>query len=362
MTDSTVSANYADSKHVCYPALAQRIPMDPSMRFLFIVSLFACLTNLPLAAQVESDANQFGSTTTSSTSSDKYLDCSGCNVQLIKDVELPALESGQIKELRVKPGDTVNPGEVLVVLDDELARLAREESQKRLQIANERAMDETEINTARKRYQLAFTEHQKSEKLSRSGSVSPHEANRAKYSMEVSELEYHAAVKQRDLARTEAAVEQVRLNAAVASVQRHQIKSPIDGSVSVVEIVREAGEWVTAGDPIMRLALMERLRVPAIIQGELYDQHEIANRPVTVTLTRARGRQVEFTGKIVYAEIERKPGNIYRVWAEVENRLVEESTKHWMLQPGCVVNMRIHLEDPPLQSASVEGDPQIIQN
>jgi multidrug resistance efflux pump len=217
----------------------------------------------------------------------------------------------------------------------------------------------TEVDTAYKRYQLAHTEFSKSAKLSQNGSVSAHSHNRTKYSMEVAQLEYHAAQKARELAATEAAVEQVRVQAAQASIARHIVKSPIVGVV--VEQKREEGEWVTAGDTIMRLARMDRLRVPAIVEGDDYDPHEIANRPVTVTLTLARGREVEFTGKIVFAGIEKRLGNKYMVWAEVDNRMVD-GTNHWMLQPGCVVDMRIHLQDAPLQSASAGNTTQSRKN
>ena len=331
--------------------------MKPSL----LVTLFATVATVSISfAQMETDTNQFGSQATSSTSSDKYLELSGCNVQLMQDVELPALESGQIKKMGVKPGGAVSVGDILVRLDDERAQLALQESSMRYKLANDRATDMNEVNTAYKRYQLSYTEYAKSRKLSQSGSVSAHSANRAKYSMEVAQLEYQAANNTRKLAATEAAVERVRVQAANASINRHLIKSPIVGNI--VEFVRDEGEWVNVGDTIMRLARMDRLRVPAIVNGSHYDQQEIADRPVTITLTLARGRQVEFSGKIVSTEIERNLGNKYRAWAEIDNRLFEGSDKHWMLQPGCVVDMKIHLQDPPLQSAAVGSKRQTRKN
>lgn len=331
------------------------------MRLLLFVALLTSLSSgFSAYAQVDTDSNQFGSSATASTSSSSYYDVRNCNVRLIGDLEVPALETGQIKKLYVKPGHAVNPQDALVQMDDQRSRLAEEEALKRHQIANERATDMTEINTAYKRYQLSASEYSKSAMLSRKGSVSAHAANRARFSMEVAQLEYQGAQKARELAATEAAVEMVRVKTARASIDRHNIKSPVNGSV--VEVTREEGEWVTAGDTIMRIARMDRLKVHAIIEGNRYDPHEIDGRPVTVSLILARNQQVEFTGKVVLAEIERQQGNLYRAWAEVDNKMFEGSNGHWMLQPGNVVSMRIHLEDEPLQSASAEEPSGTLQN
>lgn len=101
----------------------------------------------------------------------------------------------------------------------------------------------------------------------------------------------------------------------------------------------------------MRIARMDRLRIPGIVEGDQYEPHEIANRPVTVTLELARGREVEFTGQIVFAGVEKRIGNKFMVWAEVDNRTHADSQDHWMLQPGSVVRMRIHMDRPTVQSA-----------
>ena len=337
-------------------------PTESGMRLSLFIALLASLFTVSAAyAQVGNDSSQFGSSpATASTSSSRYYDHERCTVQLIGDLEVPALETGPIKKILVKQGQAVNSQDVLVQLDDNRSRLAEEEAMMRHQVARERATDMTEMNTASKRYQLSAAEYSKSAKLRQSGSVSGHAANRARYSMEVAQLEYQGASNARKMAAGDARVEMVRVKASRASIERHKIKSPVIGNV--VEIMREEGEWVTAGDTIMRIARMDRLKVPAFIDGKLYDTHEIDGRPVTVTLKLARDREVEFSGKVVHAEIERRQGNLYRVWAEIDNKMFDGNTGHWMLQPSSVVSMRIHLEDPPLQSASIAEQGGMLQN
>ncbi len=311
---------------------------------LQLASLFLVLAAMSTAAAQPNTASEPFPSDSADT-----LRLQECTAHLIEDIDLPALESGQIKEMNVKPGSSVKKEQSVAQMNDQRAKRAFEEATLRFQIADERANDSTEIETAYKRYQLAWIEHTKSEKLRRSGSVSEHEANRAKFSAEVAQLEYEGAKKARDLAAKEAAAEMVTVKASEDSIARHQITSPIDGQV--FEVFREAGEWVTAGETVMRIARMDRLRVIGIVKGIAHDPHEIADRPVTVTLELARGRQVELTGKVVFVDFERRSGDQYLVRAEVDNRAEEGSADHWALQPGAKVGMQIHLGQPPVQSA-----------
>ncbi|MEM9409653.1 MAG: biotin/lipoyl-binding protein, partial [Planctomycetota bacterium] len=124
---------------------------------------------------------------TSLTSSDS-LDLEQCTAILIEDIDLPALESGQIKEVFVKPGDYVQEGAVIAQMDDSRSQHAMNDAQLRLDIANERANDDTEVEAAQKRYRLAWDENKKMAQLRRSGSKSEYEAERARVSAELANL------------------------------------------------------------------------------------------------------------------------------------------------------------------------------
>lgn len=301
-----------------------------------------------LPAAITSAQADFRSDSDSGSSGSELM-LRDCTVHLIEDIDLPALESGQLSEMLVKPGDSVEKGARIAQMNDQRSRRAFDEATLRFEIADERANDVTEVNTAYKRYQLAYVEHTKSEKLRRSGSVSAHEANRARFSAEVAQLEYEGAKKARDLAATEAAAEMVTVKASEDSIARHRIIAPINGHV--FEVFKEAGEWVTAGETVMRIARMDRLRITGIVEGVDYDPHEIADRPVNVTLELARGRRVEFTGKVVFVGLEKFGTGKYLVWAEVDNRTEPTGRSHWMLQPGAEVDMQIQLGQPAVQSA-----------
>lgn len=322
--------------------------MKPSLTFSIVLISFAATTAL-LAQQQDFQ----GSSSSSSSSSDN-ISLRECNVTLIQDIELPALESGQLTEILVKPGDMVKKNQKVAQMDDKRSRRAHDEASFRHQIANNRATDKTEVATAYKRAELAYAEHAKMRKLRRTGSMSEQQAERAKVSAEIAQLELQGAKKAKSLAGIEASAEMVTVQASQDSIDRHSLESPINGVV--YEVARDGGEWVTAGEPVMRIAQMDRLRIIGFINGNNYTSGEIENCEVTAEVRLPTGTE-QFKGRVVYVEGRRSIKNEFRIWAEVDNRPNGPSGANWVLQPGNIVNMDIHLRQKPVQAASNTGGP-----
>ena len=131
------------------------------------------------------------------------------------------------------------------------------------------------------------------------------------------ELSIEKATKDMDVAALQAGVSQAELDAAVGRLARRQIVAPLDAIV--VELKPHEGEWVQAGDPIMRLVRLDLLRVEGLLNAKNYRPSEIQDRPVQVVVTLAHGQTETFSGKIVFV----KPmieGRKFLVRAEVQNR------------------------------------------
>ena len=124
--------------------------------------------------------------------------------------------------------------------------------------------------------------------------------------------------------------------AAQDGIERRRITAPIDGIVE--EVFRHKGEWVQAGDPVMRLMRMDRLRVQGFLNAREFGPEIIGNRPVRVDVELSGGRRETFRGRIVFVSARIQAGGQYRVWAEVENR---QSASQWVLRPGMAATMTI---------------------
>ena len=105
----------------------------------------------------------------------------------------------------------------------------------------------------------------------------------------------------------------------------------------VAQLTQHVGQWVQAGEPVLRLVRMDRLRVIGSLDAKKYRPSEIQDCDVKVVAELPRlGRQT-FDGKVVYV----RPvivGGTLQVRAEVQNR---KENGIWILNPGMTVEMTI---------------------
>ena len=267
-----------------------------------------------------------------------------CVVQLVTDIDIPAQETGLLTEILVKENQAVELGQKLGQIDDRMSQRAFEQASLKHELATKRASDNSEINSAKRKKLLTASEYETNLNLYRKGSKTKQEAQRSLYSKQISEYEFDAAVMAKELANVESKAEMVNKKAALDSIERHKIKSPINGNV--FKIYKETGEWVQAGEKIMRVAPLRKLRVHGTVSAKNWDPREIDGKPVTVSVSLARNRIESFSGQIVQTELEQRGNNLYLVIAEIENRL-EPNSNHWILQPLSRVEMTIHVNTPP---------------
>ena len=137
-------------------------------------------------------------------------------------------------------GERVKAGETLARLDDTTPRLK---------------VSEYEAEVAREQARLKFLE-QEARRLARLAQ----ENNAARTRLEQTESE-------RDVARSELAAAEARLSEAREQLRRSTVPAPFVGVVA--ERARRAGEWVGAGDEILRLVDTQRLEVVAFVPMNL---------------------------------------------------------------------------------------------
>lgn len=300
-------------------------------------------TRFPVAS---SRSAQSTSTNSSSSSSQKSVDLDTCIVSFIEDVELPAQESGVLRSMLVKEGDSFNSNQNIAQIDDQLYRQMLLQAQMQRDMAMKRATDMTSIRAGRYKVKLASSEADKARKLLAKGSKSESEYKRARYSQQVAQEELIAAENEREMAGQEARLEEAKVEEVKVRIRRHAIQTNFDGYV--IKKFRDAGEWVQAGEKVLQVARMDRLYVQGNISSKNFNPFEVADKPVTVTLQLARGQETTFKGKIVSIGLEKQGGgDLVMVKAEVDNRLEGSS---WTLLPGSKVKMRIHLDEQPAAS------------
>lgn len=319
-------------------------------RFVRIVACAVLVLSVaPLGAQDRTSRLLVAGDSRDTLPSDTSCHVNLCRVLTIDDVEVPALEEGQLVAVYVKDGDFVQKGAVLALVDDQQARLEKVAAEKQMEAARLRADSDIDVRFAEASLDVADAELQQGLELNavRPNAISASEIRRRQLAKYRAELEVQKSRLDLKVAKMNVEVSRASLDLAEEKIRRRRIVSPIDGIVMPIyrgaedQRVCQVGHWVRAGEPVLRVIRMDRLHVEGLVSADDYSPADIDGRPVTVHAQLARGRQVDFRGQVVFVSPIVDKRNQYRVRAEVENRTEQGQ---WLLRPGTTASMTIHLK------------------
>lgn len=180
-----------------------------------------------------------------------------------RKARLSARTSGLIRKIHVDAGDFVRSGDLLLELDDNLAKIALE----RVTVAREQA--EHELAEARRLETEA-------KNLAKTGAFAKSEAQSRETALKVGIT---------GLRGTEALESEQK-----SIVERHRLPAPFDGVISGK--LAEEGEWVQTGNPVLELVETGSLRLDIQAPQEIFAKLA-ASPSVTVKLDAFPGRTLD---------------------------------------------------------------------
>ncbi len=268
-----------------------------------------------------------------------------CVVRFAEELNVPSTESGLIAELSVGTGDAIQWGDPIARLDDRALRIRSRAATLRLNSAMQQSGDDLEIRYA----ETALAEAQAEWEASRSiykdaaGAVPLTTIRRLKLSVERADLEVARAKKAADLAKTEVDLRAADLSVIDDTLRRLQLQSPLAGVV--LQVFRQRGEWITAGEPVARVARLDRLDVHALLSEDQLAPQACRDRAVAVCWTDpVTNVEHRLRGRVTAVQPQRLPGARYRIQASVANERSEDGNdgKDWKLHPGTEVRMFVY--------------------
>lgn len=260
-----------------------------------------------------------------------------CLVSVIDDVKVPAQEAGVLTSIEVKEGVLVKRDAQLGQISDVQAKLQKRAAEAEMQVAKIKAEDDVNERYAEASFKVADQEVKRHEDANKVRNVtSPSEMAKLRLQAEQARLQIQKAKNERNIAAAETLAAQAKVELADEQIRRRQIVAPVDGEV--VEILVRAGEWVEPGNPVFRVVGMQKLRVEGFANFKKLDPTQINNRAVVVRVELSNGRVETFSGKIVFVNPLVLAGDMYRVWAEVENKV---ENNQFLLRPGIEATMEI---------------------
>ena len=272
-----------------------------------------------------------------------------CLISLVEEAQVPAREAGVLVELQIREGDVVSRGDLIARIDDSQPDFDRRKAVAEHAQAQAKAESDVDVRYAVAAEQVAKAEYDKANESNKRvpGSVTRVELDRLQLTWKRGELQIEQAEVERTLATMAVQSQEVDIAVAENAIDRRKILSPLDGVV--VRVFPHLGEWMQPGDPLARVVRTDRLRVEGFVDASRFDPDKVRDRPVTVKVTLADERMETFSGRIVFASPIVESGGEYLVWAEVENRQLEDGhPEEWMLRPGQTVQMTIHSQQNTL--------------
>lgn len=259
-------------------------------------------------------------------------------VSLIDEAEVAAEEPGKLVELKVKKGDFVQAGQELGKLDDEEAAERVEAAKYELDAAEEQAKNDIRVRAAEASAEVSKAEEAVAREIKRKspGAVTDSEIRKLELATLHSGLQIDLAKHEFRIAGITMHSKQSQLDAAEIQYQRRHFTAPIDGVV--VETMRHKGEWLTAGQPLLKIVRMDRLEIEGMIPADQFLPEEVAGRPATVNVTLTRDLVVPLAGEVTFVSPTVEDQGTFRITVEFNN---VKSNGHWVLRPGLSAEITI---------------------
>ena len=253
-----------------------------SVRFVTLLSAAPALLSAGLAAGAEYD----------------------CMIEARQNVEIRSPVEAVIESVKVRRGDLVSKGQVLVTLESGPERAA-------LALAQSRARMQGEIKSAEARVGIAEKKTRRAEELHKQNFTSAHARDEARAELELAVEELRRARDNQRLSELEAA-------RAAEVLALRTIRSPLDGVV--VEVLLKPGEFgaISFKDPILKLAEIHPLHVEVVLPVSVYGTVR-AGQSATVRPEAPVGGEYPTTVKLVDRVVDAASGT-FGVRLELPNR------------------------------------------
>jgi multidrug efflux pump subunit AcrA (membrane-fusion protein) len=265
-----------------------------------------------------------------------------CILFLADEAKVPAQEAGLIDKMFVTEGQEVKAGEQLVQIDDSIPKQQVAIAVAEFNAAKLQAENEVPKKYAEKSWDVAKAALRISLEANASvkKSVSEAEINKQDLECKQMELSIEKAMSDTKIAWKQTEVKRAQYDAAQTTLKHRKVLSPIDGTVRMVK--QHVGEWVQAGEPMVHVVRMNRLRVEGQLNtAEVSPSNVAVGAPVEVEVQLSRTRTKKLPGTVTFVDPLVVSGGEYTVRAEIENC---QENGRWLIHPGLNAKMTIHLK------------------
>lgn len=289
---------------------------------LIMALLPAVMVNMALAqdvqvtAQTAEKAKQLDSSSVKTQES--FVKLENALLKTIEATTISAEVSGRLSDWKVQEGHRVSQGQLLGKVNDRAALIQLQQVKTALDRARLKHNSDIELRLAESRTEVSKNELERAVAANtRIADTFPlKEVERLKLLHQTNLLEVERAEQDRQVGALDVIQAEDQFHAAEELVQRHQIKSPVDGVI--VSVRRRLGEWVEPGAEVLQIVNLDRLRIEGFVPAISSTEIEIgSSASVILTIGKEQLRR-DATVSFVGHEVNPATGQI-RVFLELPN-------------------------------------------
>lgn len=245
------------------------------------------------------------------------------NLFFVNDLSVPAQADGIITNLFVDEGSIVRKGELVYQLDPRLANAEIAVQTKELEQAKVKYEDKSDLEFSKSAQKVAIIEFQISNKLIATGAEDEMANRRKELEAEKARLQVVVSEIKKIDDFNAMGVSEAKLEAAKVQLDIRSFVAPWDGIVS--ELKNRQSAYVRAGEPILQLTDMRRIRVKGQVDiSSGVPPHMVLNSPARIIIEVAPGVEEVVEGVVGFVSPNAKIANRYPYWIEIENRLLPD--------------------------------------
>lgn len=301
------------------------------VQYLLVAAVFVWFESAPAYAQLPSGSPSIQSRNT-------VLEFDECVVMVIDTVDIPAKESGLISTLTARVNQEFEADALIGSLDNTTALLEDSLATVQAQVAIALSRDQSDLKFAELVLEEAKIGLDSYEQINLRGSATDAEMRSKRLAVTQAELKVQHAQQSLEQLKLKARLAQASAVASRQRLERLKITAPFGGSV--LEVQKHRGEWVQAGQSILKLIRLDEIQVDTYVHSQKVELNKLVGAQVTVVYRRPNHEPLRFAGMIShYDPVVSSTGEI-RIHATIQN---QRQDNHWVLLPGMNVSMSVDL-------------------
>lgn len=261
----------------------------------------------------------------------------GAIVSFPDDITVSATAEGTILKLLVDDGTVIEAGMPMIEIDSRLAEKEVVVSEKELKAASLKADDDSNVKYSEAAMDVAMQDVEISKELIKSRAEGLMEGRKKELEFKKATLQVTVSTIEKERDRADVGVKTAKLEAARVQLELRRINAQRTGVVN--QVVKRQFSYVRAGEPILNLTSMEKIRVAGTTNKLTESPHLLLNAPARVTIKYAEGKSETVDGTISYVSPKSDGPNQYKFHVDLPNRLTPDG--QYLFRDGMVADIEV---------------------